>query len=250
MWTKIGFTRASDESASTHLGLAHAGIDYRVNPNVVVGLMGQYDDTEEDGTNGAGGFSVSGQGFLVGPYGVVRFGGVTVEGRAAFGRSSNEVSPYGTYTDEVDATRQLYRVGVSGRAELTDRISLVPSAVLVHFSEESDAYTDSLGVAIAAQEANVGRLTFGPTLEATLGASDELRLTFGAEGLWDFDTTGRVDLVSGRVASGDDELRMRLNAGASVRVGQGELGINGFYDGIGADDFEAYGGSASFKLRF
>ncbi len=47
----------------------------------------------------------------------------------------------------------------------------------------------------------------------------------------------------------DDEFRARLEGGVSAYMPNGiSLNIEGYYDGIGSDNLEAYGGSVRVKV--
>lgn len=71
------------------------------------------------------------------------------------------------------------------------------------------------------------------------------------EGIWDFKSTDLVDIDAGVVRGSGDKLRGRAEAGLSVRLSDGiMISGDGFYDGIGAKDYEAYGGNVTVSLPF
>ena len=74
-------------------------------------------------------------------------------------------------------------------------------------------------------------------------------LHWAAKGLWDFQTADLVNLETGLAAAGTTDLRARTETGITVRTINGvTLGFEGFYDGIGASNYDAYGGSAKVAI--
>ena len=70
----------------------------------------------------------------------------------------------------------------------------------------------------------------------------------GIKGIWDFDKAEIVNLTSG-LAAGSDNLRARVEGGITVQLPNGwSLSGDGFYDGIGTSDLEAYGGSVKLRV--
>ncbi len=91
---------------------------------------------------------------------------------------------------------------------------------------------------------SLGRLTFGPKFSYSYRRVGGITVTpyIGIRGIWDFDKAEIVILTSG-LASGSDDLRARAEGALSVQMTNGwSLDGQGFYDGIGSNDFEAYGG--------
>ena len=170
------------------------------------------------------------------------------DARAAWGTSDNEISPYGTYVDAVDTSRSLYRLGLTGEVPL-GKWTLKPSAKILRFREESDAYLDSNGVDIPALSIQIGRLTFGPTLTKMLDrkARFDIAPRIGVEGLWDFSGAEIIDIGDGyRVI--DDKVRARIFGGADIRIRPVTIGTEAFYDGIGASGYSAYGAKVTINF--
>ena len=70
------------------------------------------------------------------------------------------------------------------------------------------------------------------------------------KGIWDFDKGEIVDLDTG-LATSTDDLRLRARIGLSAQFANGwSITGEGFYDGFGADDLEAAGGSIKFVIPF
>ena len=248
LWTEASFARVNAETASNNLTLVHAGVDYRLNDDILLGVMGQFDWADEYAKTEN--FSASGQGWLVGPYLATRLTDTLVfDGRVAWGQSNNKVSPFRTYTDEFDANRVLLKGQLTGDFSLDDwRIN--PNIALIYFEETSEDYIDSLGINIASQEVSLGRVTFGPQLTKAFRANEELIISpsLNLRGIWDFETPGIRDFDTGLLSS-SDKFRARFESGLIGLFDNGStVKFDGFYDGIGAQGFEAYGLTLGFSL--
>ena len=123
-----------------------------------------------------------------------------------------------------------------------------------YFQEETDAYIDSLSVLIPSVEVSVGELTFGPTFTYTLQPADGgvTSMFFGIDGIWTFDSENTATTASpGAVGLADTGLRARAEAGLSANFDDGfSFSTSAFYDGIGNDDFSAWGGKVRVSKQF
>ena len=102
----------------------------------------------------------------------------------------------------------------------------------------------------ALESDSLGRLTFEPKFSYSHRRVGGITVTpyIGIRGIWDFDKAEIVNLTSG-LASGSDDLRARAEGGLSVQMPNGQsLDGQGFYDGIGSNDFEAYGGRITLTV--
>ena len=131
-----------------------------------------------------------------------------------------------------------------------DNWRLSPNVAAIYFEEDQKAYTDSLGVTVPSQTVSLGRVTFGPEVSYVFqGDGMEVEPHIGIQGIWDFDKAEIVDLTSGLAAGSSADLRARVEAGLSFRFANGaSLTGEGFYDGIGVDDLDMYGGSARLTV--
>lgn len=186
---------------------------------------------------------------MAGPYVVSRVTDrLILDGRAAYGQSANEVKPFNTYEDEFDTNRWLLKGQATGDFSLKGW-SINPSVAVIYYEETQEAYTDSLNIDIPEQTVALGRATFGPRVSKTFETSKGLSVTpsLGVRGVWDFEQADIVDLNTG-FAVGTNELRARMEAGVSADLAGGtNISAEGFYDGIGAESFEAYG--VTFGIR-
>ena len=250
MWVEASFISISAETAENDLGLVHAGVDYRISDDTLIGVMGQYDWADE--ADNVEDFHISGNGWLAGPYVVSRItDNLIFDGRAAYGQSDNTVSPFSAYEDDFDTDRYLLKGQATGDFTLNEWL-INPSLSVIYYEETQKAYMDSLNIDIPEQTINLGRLTFGPRASKTFKTSSGNSITpsFGLRGVWDFEQADIVDLSTG-FASGTDNLRARTEVGISLGLSGGtNVSADGFYDGIGAGDFEAYGISLGLRKSF
>ncbi len=246
IWTEGTYTsyrdsESGDETGS--FGLVYIGGEWRVRPNFVIGMLAQIDAMAERDDNTD--IEASGTGWMAGPYVAGRFGSSSFfQMRGAYGQSSNDISPFGTYEDTFETTRWL----VSGKFKQRFTFGswrLTPSAGLIYFNDEQQSYTDDNGLLIPSQTVALGRITFGPEIAYRGEMSNGMFFepSIGLTGVWDFASDG----TSETVAVGDDAMRARLTGGLAVGSPRGgRFSMSAFYDGIGSEDFSAYGGK--FKL--
>ena len=252
LWAEGTWARIDDGTTDSDFGLLYIGADYAFRPGFVVGVLAQFDRTDEvDDTYG---FSIEGDGWLVGPYVVARLrSNLIFDARVAWGKSDNQVSPYNTYTDDFEGRRWLARSRLTGDFNF-GRLHVAPHVGVVYFEEEQKAYTDSVGNVVGAQTVALGRVTFGPKFSTTFTRKDGATITphVGIDGIWDFKRNDIVDVDTGIAVSGSDDLRARVQAGVTARRADGGLSLTaeGFYDGIGARDFDAYGGTLRMDMKF
>lgn len=249
IWASGQWSRNRTDDTANELGLFYLGVDYHLSPSLVVGLLAQFDHSKE--TDNVEGFAVRGNGWLVGPYVVARLTDTLIfDGRAAWGQSNNKVDPLGLYEDDFETERWLARARLTGDYRFGN-FMLQPHVGVIYFHETQKAYTDSLNLAIPSQTISLGRLTFGPKFGYMIQGSDGTVIIpkVGITGIWDFDKAEVVDLATGLPTGSSAEIRARVEAGISISLPSGmSLQGEGFYDGIGASDVEAYGGSVKLNL--
>ena len=249
LWIKGQWSRSDTDDTRHDLGMFYIGADYRVASNMVIGVLGQFDWADEEDSKEA--FAVEGTGWMIGPYVAARLAdNLIFDARAAWGQSSNEVSPFNTYTDEFDTTRWLAKGQLTGAFD-AGSVLVQPQVGVIYFSEEQDAYTDSLGVGIKSQKATLGRLTFGPKFATTITQPDGTTIApyIAVKGIWDFKNAEIVDLDTGLAPSGSSDLRGRVEGGVNIELPDGmSLTGEGFYDGIGDKEVQAYGGNVRLTM--
>ena len=229
--------RGSD--ASGHFGVVYLGADYVPRPWLLVGAMIQYDDAKQ--TSSAASYEIEGTGWMAGPYATVRLSrSLFWQSRAAWGTSSNSVSPFLTYTDNFDSTRWLLSSSLTGNWA-SGHWRFRPSASFAYIEDESDAYLDHFGVLIPSVTTSLGQLKAEPEVvyvyQTASGTRLEPRLTGSL--IWNFDSSDAGAAFGGSLI-GPEELRGKLEAGIGVHLLSGiTLDVSGSYDGIGSDDYNA-----------
>ncbi len=250
IWAEGKFARFSAAGGDGRFGILHAGADYLVSPRLLLGLGVQVDWTDMEADDGA---SIDGTGYLVGPYMTARLTErLYFDARAAWGKSSNTASPLGTYEDELDGTRWLISGALIGQYDI-DRWRIEPSARLTYFEEKTDAYTDGLGLPIPEIEIATGTFEFGPKfsyrMELDSGMSFEPFVSL--EGIWTFEQKNTGVSATSSPGLADTGLRGRGEVGFSLSGGHvGSWSASAFYDGVGDDDFESWGGRLRFNKSF
>lgn len=247
LWVKGELTQIDNETSDTDLGQLYVGLDYRVSPLFLVGLLVQFDWTDE--SDSIENIAIDGSGWLAGPYIVARLReNLLFDAYAAWGRSDNDADVAGG-TGIFDTDRLMLRGTLTGDFNL-GRWHFAPNVGVIYFTEDQEAFTHSLNVRIPGQNVSLGRVTFGPKVSTSFQSAKGNLITphVGIKGIWDFESTDIVDLGTG-LAEGNDGLRGRVEGGVSMSLSNGwSVMGEGHYDGIGAGDFEAYGGSVRVNM--
>ncbi len=249
IWLKTSFVRSNSGGNDGSLGLMFVGADYLVNEHTAFGFLTQFDWMEEK--NKSENYSVDGIGWMAGPYVVTRlYDDVIFDGRVAWGQSYNSIKPDGTYEDEFDTERWLVRGQLTGRYQVGE-FTVQPHVRALYFEEQQQAYTNNANEPIPAQTVSLGRLVFGPTVSYSHQTSDGMIVepSLTVQGLWDFDPADLVDIDDGSSYASAEDLRARVEAGMALSMGTGyNFNLSAFYDGIGVDEVDSYGGSVSVRI--
>ncbi len=250
IWTEVYGSMSSSGASDTTLWVGYLGTHYFVSPNMIIGLLGQLDWAEE--TNSTLASNADGMGWMIGPYiaGRVPNQNLYYEARASWGRSDNDVSPIGTYTDSFETERWMASAKVSGSYAMGE-YTIKPAASIAYFEETQESYTDTSPVPllIPSQTVSLGEVRFGPSLERAIELADGtiIRPSVGVSGVLNFGIQNNV--ASQGFAFGNSDLRARFDAGFNSTNPMGWiLTASGFYDGVGIDNYYAYGGTARLTI--
>lgn len=248
VWTEAYGSNSSSGGSDASLMIAYLGAHYFVSDDMLVGVIGQFDWAEE--TNSATASRADGFGWMAGPYIAGRLPGqdIVYEARIAYGQSQNDITPVGTFTDTFDTERWLASARIAGAYQL-GKLTVSPATSVAWYRETQQAYVDSLANPIPEQTISLGELRFGPTFTYRIeqGGGITLLPSFGIGGIWNFDVD--TSNASQAVEIGDESLRARLDAGFAATNALGwQLVFKGFYDGLGAAGYEAYGGSVRLVM--
>lgn len=242
VWSRVGGSLGSRGNNDSTTIVGSAGGHYQLTPDVLTGIMVQGDYvTSSDDTTGGG---VDGVGFLLGPYFSARLFDqpIALSAGALWGRSFNEYSPTGTFSDTFDTTRFLLSANLSGTATY-GAWTVTPAASLSYLNETQHAFTDSLANILPEQTIVLGEASVGPTVTYTLQSESGMLVqpSLGIDGIWTYRNS----------ASTSGNLRAKLNAGLSLS-GQGgwTLQANAHLDGIGQADYVSGGGNVTLVWPF
>ena len=165
IWSRLQGAVSHEGSSDSAYVFGAIGSHVAIKRNLLIGAMLQFDYLDQDD----GASSIKGKGWLIGPYFVTKFPerDVFVEGRLLYGQTSNDVSPFGTFTDRVDTERFLAMLKVSG-SMLYGKTTLIPKLQLAYTSDDQEAYRDGLGNLIPSQGIAWGQLELGLDFETPL----------------------------------------------------------------------------------
>jgi outer membrane autotransporter protein len=243
------FTDDRNASGSEgHFGVVYLGADYVARPWLLVGALVQYDDMKQTST--AVGYETQGSGWMAGPYATVRLApSLFWQARMAWGQSSNEVSPFLTYTDSFDSTRWLVSSDLTGNWE-SGSWQFRPSASFAYIEDTSDSYLDHFAVLIPSVSTSLGQFKAEPQVSyvRTLANGTRFEPHLAASAIWNFESSGSAAGFGGTLV-GPEELRGKIEAGVGVHFINGiTLDVAASYDGIGSQDYEASSVSAGIRV--
>jgi hypothetical protein len=248
-WFSLAGARTELDGSATDstYALATFGAHAQINSGLLVGAMLQFDYAEEDQGDGVG---VSGRGWMAGPYVVAQMGAQPLffEGRLLYGRTDNDISPFGTFTDSFETERMLAMVALEGIYE-GDSVRYFPRLQVSHVSERQEAYVDGLSNPVPAQTVRLSEVSAGINFEMPLMPEDgDHLLTWGMSGIW-----SRVDGDAVAAAFIDEREggRARLDLGYRYSSGEGlSASADVFVDGVGSGEFSTYGVNLGVQFDF
>ncbi|MBC7284899.1 Ig-like domain-containing protein, partial [Hoeflea sp.] len=248
LWMRLNGSWANEDTSKSQYVFGVFGGHFAISPNLLIGGMAEFDHLGQDD----GDAHIEGRGWMAGPYIVARLPNQPLffEGRLLYGQTSNEISPFGTYTDRFDTERLLALAKVTGKL-VYGATTFMPSLQFSHTADDQKAYTDSLANLIPAQGITLGQLEFGLDFRHLIALSDaartlELTGGFAAITSWS-DGTGYTQQVVPEYEGRRAKVKLGLNY---TMDNGGALVLDGFYDGIGASGYESMGVKAGFKLGF
>lgn len=247
VWSEGRISRFDDSRSDNGLfAIVHGGVDYRMSQDVLVGVAGSVDWTSQDNAANAG--HISGTGWMVGPYALIRLDeSVYLDARASWGQSGNTISPLGTYTDTFDTTRWLVAGAISGDYRYGGW-TLNPVVSLQYIEERQEAYVDSLSVTIPGQTVAQGDVRFEPRLAyswQTLGGT-HVTPWMQLAGVYTFGQRGTFS--SGSLVSRMSGLTSTVRTGLDIAMpGGAGLSLSAQVSGIGAGA-QSHGGSLAVSL--
>lgn len=244
IWAEAYFSRATIGGQEADFRIFHVGADYRVSENLLLGVLGEFDQFDDRGELDVG--EAEGDGWLVGPYILTKFApNLFGEVRAAWGRSENRVSPFGTYVDDFDTSRSFYSGSLIGQFDLGNETTIRPEVTVRYLSEQAKSYTDSLNIVIPGQKVDQGDVSFRPRIHhlVEMDGGWAIRPFGEIEGIYTFGTDLNAVL--------DNGLRARVEGGVDLfSSGSFRASLSAFHDGIGAENYRSSGGHISVSFGF
>jgi len=256
IWIEGQISRYDDTTAGIErdgiFKILYVGADYAIAPGVIVGALVQVDRTDESVDDPDIWGEIEGTGWMVGPYmGAKISDNLMFDARAAWGQSDNDIQleseDGGFRTGEFETDRWLVTAKLTGLWYHGGwRIS--PHVGLAWGNEDQDAYINSIGQTIGANSITIGRVTFGPEFgyKHMMLDGSVIEPHIAIEGIWNFDGD---DLVIGGTPVDTDEFRAKVEGGVIFATPDGyKLRAAASYDGLGADDFEAWSAKAWLNI--
>lgn len=246
MWVQVYGAKTHAGNSDSTLWVGYAGAHGFVNDNLIVGGLVQLDWVDE--SNDTAGSSADGFGWMVGPYIAAKLPDQNVffDARIAYGQSDNDIT-LTTSTGSFQTERWLVSAKVSGLLEQGE-IEIRPAVGVSYFEETQESYTDSVNAVISSQTFTQGEIRFGPTFAKTFYQNNgsTLKPRIGINGVWNFS----VDNGTSTTAVLDNgDLRARLDVGVTILgTERWMVDLSGFYDGIGINNYYAYGGKARLTV--
>jgi hypothetical protein len=246
-WFDVKGSWSREASSKTKYGHGTFGSHFEINQNVLLGAMVQFDVAENSDANS----SLKSEGWLIGPYAVARHPNQDLYFEAAilYGQTQNRIKPFNTYEDTFKTDRWLFRGAVTGEVVFED-LSLFPNLKLTHTTDRQRAYIDSLSNEISEQSISLTELSAGIDFNRPIAIDGgEIALVGGISGIWS-GSSGEGGSANDIVPDYDGG-RAKVHLGMNFKDDNG-LGasLSGFYDGIGANDYYAYGASITLKKQF
>ena len=209
LWIRGRWARYENDTNQGDLGLLFIGADYKFNDSLVIGVVAQFDWTDEvDDTDD---FKIRGKGWMVGPYLVTQLHqNLIFDASFCLGPALTTKSRHSTpIPTDFDGTTSGWRPPSSPAAFTFVQPACCATRRCASSisSERQEAYVDSLSIDIPSQTVKLGRLTFGPKISTTITRKDGTTISpyLGIKGLWDFERSAIVDLTTGLASESTDD---------------------------------------------
>ncbi len=240
-----------DTGQHGHFGLLTVGADYVLNRALLVGTFIQLDSMRQRSDTDQS--LVEGTGWMAGPYATIRLDkNLFLQGRAAWGTSSNEVSPVLTYVDSFETSRWLAATSLTGRYQFGD-MRVQPRISATYFEDKSETYVDGLGITIPTITTRFGQVKAGPQFSQVFETASGVILepTLATNLIWNFASEATAAGLAGLdgLGSGPEGVRGQIELGLKSQAPSGvTLDIGVSYDGLGARDYSSVTGKAGVRF--
>ena len=165
-WVEGSYTSFDDQLTDDgSFAILHAGVDFLVNSDLMIGVSAQFDRFDQTATSGE---ALDSSGWMLGPVATARLAeNLFIDGRLAYGRADNDLLQGGS-TDNFGSTRALAELALVGQTTL-GAFDVFPEAELLYFREETEAYTSATLGAVDASEVAIAQARLGGQLEHPIG---------------------------------------------------------------------------------
>jgi outer membrane autotransporter protein len=252
VWAEGYIAHFEDDTGSLgsdgYTGVLYVGADYLLTPQLLIGTLVQFDDTEQDFATASE--SASTTGWMAGPYATMRLpSSLFLQVRAAWGQSDNEIN-LGQGPEAFDTDRWLVKGTLLGQWRWGPW-QLQPRASVGYIEEDQDSYTSANNVLIPSQTVSLGQSKAGAQLayRQRMAGGTVIEPNVLLEGIWNFHQDAGDINIDDLITTKD--VRGRAEAGVTIYAWDGiALGASVSYDGIGSSDYEAIGGRARVRVPF
>ncbi len=224
LWTAASYNRTGSSfqplQTSGNIGVLTAGLDYRVNDNMVVGaaLAG---DRSRTSLNYLAGGNLAGDGLTLAPYlGYVFNRSWAMDASVGYGRSTYDISGGGA-TGSFRGTRTFGNVGLNYRQEIAgSRWQVTGRGALLGVSSRTGSFTASNNVFSDGTSSDLTQLRLGGQVAYAAG---QVTPYFGLTYIYDIRRPGSLT-VGGQTSSGDRDswvpaIGLRFSSGGAVYGG-------------------------------
>lgn len=240
-WTSLqGVWSRSSGNDQRYVNLTF-GAHLMQSDSLIVGAMVQLDDTKADVSEG----TFEGQGWLAGPYVVGRINGTELIYSASLlhGRAENRLEIADVSEGDFTSRRTLATLGLEGRYDVKDGLTLIPALDVAYVEDVQEAYTDDQGNKVGSQVVSLSESSFGIGFEQTIARSSSVTVLTG-------ELSGVHSMYRSAVET-TETTRGRIDAGVRIKFdNMTEISLSAFYDGLGVDDYEATGANFLFQKKF
>lgn len=246
---RVDDTSGSGNDARGNLASATAGVERKINPDTLVGMLVGYEHLNYNVA--AQGASAKSDGDTIGGYFAHMFGNVRFD--AAVGWTYlNYGSAVGANNGSFVGNRWRVSTGLTGNYTLGSLV-LQPSASAFMSWERDAAWTDNGGNVMDANRSSAGRTSLGTLVARPFVTSGGWVIApyAGLYGDWVFASTSNNTLVAGpAIALVDDGWSGRVTAGFSAwPMPNVMLSLGGDYGGLGAN-YKIWTGNFRAAVRF
>jgi hypothetical protein len=228
-WAQGAYTWLDDNNVATkwdgNVFSFLVGADYRIDPSFVVGLSGGYEKTSLDTEFNKGNLDASGM--LIAPYATLILDkNFSIDATGGYQWLDYEVDRVNTttlakVTGTFNSQRWFSAVTANADYTLDKTVLLNGNAGFSYTTESQDAYTESNGVKVAANDLNLGQALVGARVAYDL---DGVIPFISVLGEFDLSKEDAVKVAASQTKVSEDDFGLRVGAGATLNFGPGFTG--------------------------